>query len=80
MQALSGTSWDPAKRSLFIIEGLTYYLSPDAFKQQLTAISETAVVGSRLFMDTMRLDYLSAETCSPGLETMMLVRERPRAR
>lgn len=72
MEALSRTSFDSTKRTMFIIEGLVYYLPPGAFKQQLTAISETAVRGSRLFFDFMHLDALSGEVFRPGLETLLV--------
>jgi len=72
MEALSNTSWNRTKRTVFIIEGLVYYLPAAAFKQQLTAITETAVVGSRLFFDFIHLDAMSAETYQPGFETLWL--------
>jgi O-methyltransferase involved in polyketide biosynthesis len=53
----------------------TYYLPASAFKQQLTAITETAVVGSRLFFDYITLQAMSAETFNPGFETLWLVSE-----
>lgn len=73
MEALSSTSFDATRRTMFIIEGLVYYLPPAAVKQQLTAISETAVRGSRLFFDFMHLDALSGEVFRPGLETLLVV-------
>eukprot|EP00878_Enallax_costatus_P002294 GHUV01002469.1.p1 GENE.GHUV01002469.1~~GHUV01002469.1.p1 ORF type:complete len:300 (+),score=73.22 GHUV01002469.1:1296-2195(+) len=72
MEALSKTSFDPTRRTMFIIEGLVYYLPPAAVKQQLTAISETAVRGSRLFFDFMHLDALSGDVFRPGLETLLV--------
>jgi methyltransferase (TIGR00027 family) len=72
MEALSGTSWNKTKRTVFIIEGLVYYLPASAVKQQLTAITETAVVGSRLFFDFIHLDAMSAESYNPGFETLWL--------
>jgi hypothetical protein len=50
-----------------------YYLPASAVKQQLTAITETAVVGSRLFFDFIHLDAMSAESYNPGFETLWLV-------
>jgi len=50
-----------------------YYLPAAAFKQQLTAITETAVVGSRLFFDFIHLDAMSAASYQPGFETLWLV-------
>lgn len=50
-----------------------YYLPASAFKQQLNAITETAVVGSRLFFDYIHLDAMSAESYNPGFETLWLV-------
>lgn len=50
-----------------------YYLPASAFKQQLTAITETAVVGSRLFFDYISLEAMSAQTYMPGFETLWLV-------
>jgi O-methyltransferase involved in polyketide biosynthesis len=58
---------------MFIIEGLVYYLPPEAFKASLTGISETAVAGSRLFFDFLHLDALSNEITMPGLETLLVV-------
>jgi hypothetical protein len=58
---------------MFIIEGLVYYLPPEAFKKSLTGISETAVAGSRLFFDFLHLDALSNEITMPGLETLLVV-------
>jgi hypothetical protein len=61
---------------MFIIEGLVYYLPPEAFKASLTGISETAVAGSRLFFDFLHLDALSNEITMPGLETLLVVSSR----
>jgi hypothetical protein len=58
---------------MFIIEGLVYYLPPEAFKKSLTGISETAVAGSRLFFDFLHLDALANEIVMPGLETLLVV-------
>lgn len=51
-----------------------YYLPASAFKEQLTAITETAVAGSRLFFDYITLSAMSGETFMPGFETLWLVR------
>ena len=72
MEALSGTSFDKTQKTMYIIEGLVYYLPPAAFKRQLTCISETAVVGSRLFFDFLHLSTLSGEVFHPGFETLMV--------
>lgn len=72
MQALAKTSWDSTRRTMFIMEGLIYYLPPEAFKASLTSISETAVAGSRLFFDFLHLDALSGEIWNPGLETLLV--------
>ncbi|KAF6252539.1 S-adenosyl-L-methionine-dependent methyltransferase [Scenedesmus sp. NREL 46B-D3] len=72
MDALSRSSWDSSRRTMFIIEGLVYYLPPQAFKKSLTGISETAVAGSRLFFDFLHLDALSNEIVMPGLETLLV--------
>lgn len=66
-------------RTMFIIEGLVYYLPAEAFKQSLTSISETAVAGSRLFFDFLHLDSLANNVLHPGLETLLMVRELPSA-
>lgn len=58
---------------MYMIEGLTYYLPPDAFKQQLQCISDCAVVGSRLYFDFLHLSTLSGEKWHPGFETLMVV-------
>ncbi|WIA21539.1 hypothetical protein OEZ85_000736 [Tetradesmus obliquus] len=72
MDALNKSSWDSTRRTMFIIEGLVYYLPPEAFKKSLTGISETAVAGSRLFFDFLHLDALSNEIVMPGLETLLV--------
>eukprot|EP00879_Flechtneria_rotunda_P000635 GHRR01000748.1.p1 GENE.GHRR01000748.1~~GHRR01000748.1.p1 ORF type:complete len:385 (+),score=106.17 GHRR01000748.1:472-1626(+) len=77
IEALSNTSFDTTKRTLFTMEGLIYYLPPAAVKQQLTSISETAVAGSRLFFDYLHLQTVAGDVFNPGFETMMVVGYRP---
>jgi len=72
MEALSGTTFDKTQKTMYIIEGLVYYLPPLAFKRQLTCISETAVVGSRLYFDFLHLSTLSGDKFHPGFETLMV--------
>jgi hypothetical protein len=38
-----------------------YYLPPQAFKNLLNAISDTAVLGSRLYFDFINLSTMSGE-------------------
>jgi hypothetical protein len=49
-------------------QGLVYYLPPRAFKSLLSAISETAVVGSRLYFDFINLSTMSGEGAGRGFE------------
>lgn len=70
--ALAGSSFDPQKRTLFVIEGLVYYLPPAAFKSLLAAISELSVVGSRLYLDFINLSTMSGEVFHTGFETLMV--------
>jgi O-methyltransferase involved in polyketide biosynthesis len=72
-EALKPTSFDPKQRTLFMTEGLVYYLPPAAFQQQLESISTNAAMGSRLFFDFLHLSTLSGENWHPGFETLMVV-------
>jgi O-methyltransferase involved in polyketide biosynthesis len=43
-----------------------YYLPPEAFKGLLNAISDNAVLGSRLFFDFINLSTMSGEGAGRG--------------
>ncbi|KAI8462802.1 MAG: S-adenosyl-L-methionine-dependent methyltransferase [Monoraphidium minutum] len=72
MDALADSSFDKSKKTFYSIEGLVYYLPPLAFKGLLTAISETAVVGSRVYFDFINLSTMAGEVWHPGFETLMV--------
>jgi O-methyltransferase involved in polyketide biosynthesis len=57
--ALEGSGFDPQRRTLYLIEGLVYYLPPRAFESLLGAISSTAALGSRLYFDFIHLSAMS---------------------
>eukprot|EP00775_Hariotina_reticulata_P003817 gene3817-4075_t len=69
--ALARTSYDPRKRSLFIAEGLVYYLPAGAVRQALSCVSSIAPRGSRLMFDFLHLSTLSGAVWHPGFETLM---------
>lgn len=70
--ALKGTTFQKTTRSLFIVEGLVYYLKPTAVKGLLESISALSAKGSRLQFDFVRLSTLTGDNFNPGFDTMRL--------
>ncbi|GBF98456.1 S-adenosyl-L-methionine-dependent methyltransferase [Raphidocelis subcapitata] len=70
--ALAPSDFDRSRRTLYLIEGLVYYLPPVAFKSLLSALAETAAVGSRLYFDFINLSTMSGDVFHPGFETLMV--------
>jgi O-methyltransferase involved in polyketide biosynthesis len=71
LRAAGGFS--PAKRSLFICEGLTYYLAPDAVRRLFADVAGISCAGSRFMFDFLQLSVLSGRKWSPGFGTLQLV-------
>ncbi|KAG2498652.1 hypothetical protein HYH03_003398 [Edaphochlamys debaryana] len=67
-----GARFDPAARTLFTVEGLLYYLPPDAVSQLLVSIRSVAAPGSRVAFDFLRADVFSGAAWEPGYETLRL--------
>lgn len=70
--AFKGTSFQKTKPSLFIAEGLVYYLKPAAVKGLLESISALSAKGSRLQLDFVKLSTLTGDNFNPGFDTMRL--------
>lgn len=70
--AMNGTSFQKTKRSLFIVEGLVYYLKPEAVKGLLESVAALSAKGSRLQFDFLRLSTFAGDTFNPGFDTMRL--------
>lgn len=57
LAALQSAGYDASRRTFFIVEGVTQYLSPDAARTTLAALG-TAAAGSRLVFSYIRQDFL----------------------
>lgn len=57
LAALQAAGYDASRRTFFIVEGVTQYLSPDAVRTTLAALG-TAGEGSRLVFSYIRQDFL----------------------
>ncbi|DBB00977.1 TPA: hypothetical protein ACH3X1_000884 [Trebouxia sp. C0004] len=60
--ALQGTGFDAAKPSLFICEGLVYYLPEEAVEQLVASIAGLAAPTSLFYFDFLHLDVLEGQT------------------
>ncbi len=49
--ALLARGFDPSRRAIFVLEGVTMYLSEDAVRRQLGALAASSAAGSRLAVD-----------------------------
>lgn len=68
--ALRGTSFDAARRAVFLAEGLTYYLPPEAVKALFASVAALAAPGSRFAFDWLRRGCLAGRELNLGYETM----------
>ncbi len=50
-EALVGAGLDPARSAVFVLEGLTMYLTEEVVRRQLAALAEVSAPGSRLTTD-----------------------------
>ncbi|DBA77721.1 TPA: hypothetical protein ACH3X2_008414 [Trebouxia sp. C0005] len=64
--ALQGTSFDAAKPSLFICEGLVYYLPEEAVEQLVANVAGLAAPTSLFYFDFLHLDVLEGRTQAVG--------------
>ena len=63
VDALVDAGLDPAQRALFVLEGLTMYLTEDVVRRQLSGLAERSGAGSRL-----TTDFLPPRPAAPGAE------------
>ncbi|MEW5811006.1 MAG: SAM-dependent methyltransferase [Actinomycetota bacterium] len=75
LQALESAGYDPARRTFFIAEGLTQYLSPDALRATMAALG-TATPGSRLVFSYIRQDFLDGQNLYGAQSLYRRFRER----
>jgi methyltransferase (TIGR00027 family) len=61
LRKLISAGYDPRKKTLFLWEGVTYYLTAEAVDQTLAFIREHAAPGSRIVFDYMDPSALTAE-------------------
>ncbi|KAL0046877.1 hypothetical protein WJX82_000624 [Trebouxia sp. C0006] len=64
--ALQGTGFDAAKPSLFICEGLVYYLPEEAVEQLVANFAGLAAPASLFYFDFLHLDVLEGRTQAVG--------------
>ncbi|GBF97237.1 hypothetical protein Rsub_09928 [Raphidocelis subcapitata] len=68
--ALEGSGFDPSRPSVFLAEGLIYYLPPQAVRALFQAVAALAAPGSRFCFDWLRLSCLSGRALNCGFETL----------
>jgi methyltransferase (TIGR00027 family) len=72
--ALQETGWfDPKLRSLFLVEGLLYYLPPIAVNILLESISQSSSKGSLLAFDVIDDEVFSNRSFSRGYQALRLI-------
>ena len=64
-QALTAGGFDHAERTLFIVEGLSWYLSEKENARLLDDLASLAASGSRLGIDIISRDLLESPTAAP---------------
>jgi O-methyltransferase involved in polyketide biosynthesis len=64
--------FDRAQRTLFITEGLTYYLPPEAVASLLASVAAAAPRGSRFAFDFMERSCAEGRGWRPGYDTLAL--------
>ena len=64
--------FDQSQRTLFITEGLTYYLPPEAVASLLSSVAQAAPKGSRFAFDFMERSCAEGATWRPGYDTLAL--------
>ncbi|KXZ56810.1 hypothetical protein GPECTOR_1g73 [Gonium pectorale] len=70
--AVGGTGFNPRVKTLFTVEGLLYYLPPEAVTRLLKSIRSIAAPGSRVAFDFLHADVFSGKRYAPGYETLRL--------
>jgi methyltransferase (TIGR00027 family) len=67
---LTNAAFDPSQQSLWLIEGLFYYLDEPAVNHVLTEVSKLAAPGSVLITDLVSLSFLTSPWMQPALKAM----------
>jgi methyltransferase (TIGR00027 family) len=67
----TGTSFDPARRAIFIWEGVTQYLSAEAVRRTLTFVGDTAAPGSVLVFTYVLQSFIERRSAIPGTDKML---------
>jgi len=67
---LTNAVFDPSERSLWLIEGLFYYLDEPAVNHVLTEVSKLAAPGSMLITDLVSRSFLTSPWMQPALKAM----------
>lgn len=67
---LTNAAFDPSERSLWLIEGLFYYLDEPAVNHVLTEVSQVAAPGSVLITDLVSRSFLNSPWMQPALKAM----------
>lgn len=65
-------AFDSTQRTLFITEGLTYYLPPEAVASLLSSVAAAAPKGSRFAFDFMERSCAEGTSWRPGYDTLAL--------
>ncbi|KAI8471935.1 MAG: S-adenosyl-L-methionine-dependent methyltransferase [Monoraphidium minutum] len=68
--ALRGSGFDAAQRTVFLAEGLIYYLPPQAVRVLFESVAALAAPRSTFCIDWLRLSVLSGAAFNPGYETL----------
>ncbi|KAL3147587.1 hypothetical protein ABBQ38_014640 [Trebouxia sp. C0009 RCD-2024] len=66
--ALHGTGFDPVKPSLFLCEGLLYYLPQYAVDKLISDVAALAAPGSLFYFDFLHLDVLEGRSAAVGYD------------
>ncbi len=71
-EVLAGAGYDRAKRTLFLWEGVTYYLPPASVDEVLAFIRQNSPVGSLLYFDYMvrNLDGYGSKQARDAMQVM----------
>ena len=67
---LAGAGFDRAQRSIWLIEGLFYYLEEPAVNHVLAEVSSQACTGSVLLTDLISRSFLTSPGMQPALKAM----------
>jgi len=61
-QKLLGNGYDPSKKTLFLMEGLLYYLPPAAVNEMLSSIVKNSAKGSAILFDYLSKSVVDGST------------------